>query len=76
MNVRGRAMRTIWPAADGRTVEIIDQTRLPHELVIVALQTLDDAARDPLQQSDRSQNREGRISGEHVAQDPAARSSA
>ncbi len=45
MNVRGRAMRTIWPAADGRTVEIIDQTRLPHELVIVGLETLDDAAR-------------------------------
>jgi methylthioribose-1-phosphate isomerase len=45
VNVRGRAMRTIWPAADGRTVEIIDQTRLPHELVIVGLQTLDDAAR-------------------------------
>jgi methylthioribose-1-phosphate isomerase len=38
-------MRTIWPAADGRTVEIIDQTRLPHELVFVGLQTLDDAAR-------------------------------
>jgi methylthioribose-1-phosphate isomerase len=38
-------MRTIWPAADGRTVEIIDQTRLPHELVIVGLKTLDDAAR-------------------------------
>ena len=45
MNVCGRAMRTIWPAADRRTVEIIDQTRLPHELVIVGLQTLDDAAR-------------------------------
>jgi len=45
MNVRGRAMRTIWPAADGRTVEIIDQTRLPHELVIIGLQTLDSAAR-------------------------------
>jgi methylthioribose-1-phosphate isomerase len=44
MNVGGRAMRTIWPAADRRTVEIIDQTRLPHELVIVALRTLDDAA--------------------------------
>jgi methylthioribose-1-phosphate isomerase len=44
MNVGGRAMRTIWPAADRRTVEIIDQTRLPHELVIVALKTLDDAA--------------------------------
>jgi methylthioribose-1-phosphate isomerase len=45
VNVRGRAMRTIWPATDGRTVEIIDQTRLPHELVIVGLKTLDDAAR-------------------------------
>ena len=44
MNVRGRAMRTIWPATDGRTVEIIDQTRLPHELVIARLETLDDAA--------------------------------
>ena len=38
-------MRTIWLAADGRTVEIIDQTRLPHELVIVGLKTLEDAAR-------------------------------
>jgi methylthioribose-1-phosphate isomerase len=45
MNVRGRPLRTIWPADDGRSVEIIDQTRLPHELVIVGLQTLDDAAR-------------------------------
>ncbi len=45
MNVRGRAMRTIWPASDGRTVEIIDQTQLPHELVIVGLESLDDAAR-------------------------------
>jgi methylthioribose-1-phosphate isomerase len=38
-------MRTIWPAADGRTVEIIDQTRLPHELVVIVLATVDDAAR-------------------------------
>jgi methylthioribose-1-phosphate isomerase len=45
MKVAGRAMRTIWLAADGRTVEIIDQTRLPHELVITSLQRLDDAAR-------------------------------
>ncbi len=45
MNVRGRAMRTIWPAGDGRTVEIIDQTRLPHVLVVVGLTTVDDAAR-------------------------------
>src|SRR5947209_9264561 len=49
MKVAGRAMRTIWLAADGRperpVVEIIDQTRLPHELVIARLTRLDDAAR-------------------------------
>src|SRR5260370_17192861 len=45
MNVAGRAMRTIWLAADRRTGGIIDQTRLPHELVIRRLVRLDDAAR-------------------------------
>jgi methylthioribose-1-phosphate isomerase len=45
MKVAGRAMRTIWLAEDGRTVEIIDQTRLPHELVILRLGNLADAAR-------------------------------
>ena len=45
MNVGGRPMRTIWLAADRRTVKIIDQTRLPHELVVVALATVDEAAR-------------------------------
>jgi len=45
MNVAGRPMRTIWLAADGRTVEIIDQRLLPHELVIARLATRDDAAR-------------------------------
>jgi methylthioribose-1-phosphate isomerase len=49
MNVAGQAMRTIWLAADGRpdapVVEIIDQTRLPHELVVVRLAHLADAAR-------------------------------
>jgi methylthioribose-1-phosphate isomerase len=44
MNVAGRPMRTIWLGEDGRTVEIIDQTRLPHELVIVGLETVEDAA--------------------------------
>jgi methylthioribose-1-phosphate isomerase len=37
-------MRTIWLAGDGCTVEIIDQTRLPHELAVVRLAALDDAA--------------------------------
>src|SRR6516165_7390048 len=45
MNVRGRPMRTIWPAPDGHAVEIIDQTKLPHELVTVELHMLEDAAR-------------------------------
>src|SRR6266851_5689351 len=45
VNVQGRPMRTIWLVQDGCTVEIIDQTRLPHELVIVALRKLEDAAR-------------------------------
>ena len=45
MNVGGRPMRTIWLGEDARTVEIIDQTRLPHELVIVQLYTVEDAAR-------------------------------
>jgi methylthioribose-1-phosphate isomerase len=45
MNVGGRPMRTIWLGGDGHTVEIIDQTRLPHELVIVALHDVADAAR-------------------------------
>jgi methylthioribose-1-phosphate isomerase len=45
MNVGGRPMRTIWLGEDGRTVEIIDQTLLPHELVIVGLETVKDAAR-------------------------------
>ncbi len=43
MNVGGKAYRTIWQREDGRTVEIIDQTRLPHEFVTVVLRTLDDA---------------------------------
>jgi methylthioribose-1-phosphate isomerase len=45
LNIDGKPYRTIWLAADGWSVEIIDQTRLPHELVIVALRTLGDAAR-------------------------------
>ena len=45
MNIGGKAYRTIWVAADGWSVEIIDQTRLPHELAVANLRTLDDAAR-------------------------------
>src|SRR5262245_7385799 len=45
MNIGGKPYRTIWLAAYGASVEIIDQTRLPHALVTVALTTLEDAAR-------------------------------
>jgi methylthioribose-1-phosphate isomerase len=45
MKVRGQPMRTIWLAPDGRTAEIIDQTKLPHELVVAGLRTLEDGAR-------------------------------
>ena len=44
MNIDGRPFRTIWLARDGATVEIIDQTKLPDELVVARLATLDDAA--------------------------------
>ncbi len=46
MNIDGTPTRTIRPAGSlpNGAVEIIDQTRLPHELVIRRLLTLDDAA--------------------------------
>jgi methylthioribose-1-phosphate isomerase len=45
LNIDGKPWRTIWLAPDGRSVEIIDQTRLPHELAIATLRSLEDAAR-------------------------------
>ena len=44
MNINGQHFRTIWPAEDGRSVEIIDQTVLPHSFQTVTLRTLEDAA--------------------------------
>lgn len=44
MRIDGKAYRTIWLADDGWTVEIIDQTRLPHEFEIAPLRSLEDAA--------------------------------
>ncbi|MBY0430667.1 MAG: S-methyl-5-thioribose-1-phosphate isomerase, partial [Rhodospirillales bacterium] len=43
MKVNGKPTRTIWVAADGWAVEIIDQTRLPHAFVTVRLESLEDA---------------------------------
>ncbi len=45
MKVNGIPTRTIWLAADGAAVEIIDQTRLPHHFEVARLETLDDACR-------------------------------
>ena len=44
MKVGSVHRRTIWPSADGRAVEVIDQTRLPHDFVTTRLETLDEAA--------------------------------
>ena len=45
MNIDGKHYRTIWLNDDGGSVEIIDQTKLPHRFETVTLRTLDDAAR-------------------------------
>lgn len=44
MNVDGVPFRTIWLAENGESVEIIDQTRLPHEFITLFLNSVDDAA--------------------------------
>ena len=43
MQVNGKPYRSIWLDADGRRFAIIDQTKLPHQFVIVHLQTAGDA---------------------------------
>ncbi|MGB0681646.1 MAG: S-methyl-5-thioribose-1-phosphate isomerase [Magnetovibrionaceae bacterium] len=43
MKVDGVPYRTIWLAENGETVEIIDQTKLPHAFVVVGLNSLDNA---------------------------------
>jgi methylthioribose-1-phosphate isomerase len=44
VKVGGVPYRTIWLADDGESVEIIDQTRLPHEFVIRRLERLEQVA--------------------------------
>ncbi len=44
MKVDSHPWRTIWLGPDGRTVQIIDQTRLPHDLVVLDLATMEQAA--------------------------------
>lgn len=45
MKIDGKHYRTIWLGADGKSVEIIDQTKLPFRFETLALRGLDDAAR-------------------------------
>ena len=44
MKINGTPTRTIRPSADGKGVDVIDQTRLPHALVWLRLESLEDAA--------------------------------
>ena len=44
MRIDGVAYRSIWVEPDGHTVGVIDQTRLPHELVLLKLDSLAAAA--------------------------------
>src|SRR4051812_12684015 len=44
MRVDAKDRRTIWLAADGETVEVIDQRRLPHAFETLRLSTPEEAA--------------------------------
>lgn len=44
MMVNGIPYRTIWPTGNGGSVQIIDQTRLPHEFVTISLKSVKDTA--------------------------------
>ena len=44
MNIDGKPWRTIWLEEGGCAVAVIDQTRLPHRLVVRSLTTLEQAA--------------------------------
>ena len=43
MNIGGKHLQSIWFDKDLAVVKIIDQTKLPHELVIASLTTLDES---------------------------------
>ena len=45
MRINGRPTRTIWLRADGWSIEVIEQTLLPHRFETVALTSAEDAAR-------------------------------
>ncbi len=43
MKVDGRSYRTLWPTGDGRAIEVIDQTLLPHSFATRRIGDLDSA---------------------------------
>jgi len=45
MKVDGKPYRTIWLGADGTTVQVIDQTLLPHAFIVRDWRTMEDAER-------------------------------
>ena len=45
MKIDGTPYRTIWPTADNKAVEIINQTKLPHIFTTLRLDTMRDAER-------------------------------
>jgi methylthioribose-1-phosphate isomerase len=45
MRIHGRSYRTIWVRDDGWSVEVIEQTLLPHRFETIALRTAEEAAR-------------------------------
>ena len=44
MKIKGVPYRTIWPTQDGKAVEVIDQTKLPHAFATVRLSTAEHVA--------------------------------
>jgi methylthioribose-1-phosphate isomerase len=44
MKVDGRHFRSIWLAPDGWSIGAVDQRRLPHEFVVVRIESVDAAA--------------------------------
>jgi methylthioribose-1-phosphate isomerase len=44
MRIHGRPYRTIWLRDDGWSVEVIEQTLLPHKFTTIALKSVEDAA--------------------------------
>lgn len=45
MKISGRHYRTIWLGSDGWSIEVIEQTKLPHRFETIALRSAEDAGR-------------------------------